>query len=286
MTDRLDALCVEAKCDGHAQLDAAERWSADYRRIKGAIESMEQEILDSGEGSTIAELEAQAEGVDPDSLPGCIAELNNAIEDELEPRRIELAEAKGREEKELELMDGSDHAAELADQAQAVLAGIRSDAERYIQVKLAGKILRDQIERYRQENQGPLVKRASEHFAALTLGSFAGLMTDFNDRDEPILAGIRPGGERVTVGGMSSGTRDQLYLALRLASLEKYMESSEPMPFIVDDILVDFDDARSQAALSALADLAQKTQIILFTHHSQIVEQSKQLTGRVILHEL
>lgn len=286
MTDRLDALCVEAKCDGHAQLDAAERRSADYRRIKGAIESMEQEILDSGEGSTIAELEAQAEGVDPDSLPGCIAELNNAIEDELEPRRIELAEAKGREEKELELMDGSDHAAELADQAQAVLAGIRSDAERYIQVKLAGKILRDQIERYRQENQGPLVKRASEHFAALTLGSFDGLMTDFNDRDEPILAGIRPGGERVTVEGMSSGTRDQLYLALRLASLEKYMDSSEPMPFIVDDILVDFDDARSQAALNSLAELAEKTQVILFTHHSRVVEQSGQVSGSVHVHEL
>jgi uncharacterized protein YhaN len=286
MTGRLDALCVEAKCEGHVQLDEAERQSADYRRIRGAIESMEQEILDSGEGSTIAELEAQAEGIDPDSLPGCIAELNNAIEDELEPRRIELAEQKGRAEKELELMDGSDQAAELADQAQAVLAGIRSDAERYIQVKLAGKILRDQIERFRQENQGPLVKRASEHFAVLTIGSFDGLMTDFNDRDEPIIAGIRPGGERVTVEGMSSGTRDQLYLALRLASLEKYMESSEPMPFIVDDILVDFDDARSQAALNSLGELAEKTQVILFTHHSRVVEQAQRVSGFVNVHPL
>lgn len=145
--------------------------------------------MNAGEGSTIAELEAQAEGIDPDSLPGRITELNNKIEDELEPKRTELASAKGREEKELELMDGGDQAAMLADQAQATLASIRSDAERYIQVKLAGKILRDQIERYRQENQGPLVKRASEHFSALTLGSFDGLMTDFNERDEPIQIG-------------------------------------------------------------------------------------------------
>lgn len=286
MTDRLDALCVEAKCDGHPLLEAAERRSADYLRIKAAIDSIEQEILDAGEGSTIAELEAQAEGIDPDSLPGRITELNNKIEDELEPKRTELASAKGREEKELELMDGSDQAATLADQAQATLASIRSDAERYIQVKLAGKILRDQIERYRQENQGPLVKRASEHFSALTLGSFDGLMTDFNEKDEPILAGIRPGRERVTVEGMSSGTRDQLYLALRLASLEKYMESSEPMPFIVDDILVDFDDARSQAALHALAELSERTQVILFTHHSRVVEQSKKVHGAVNVQKL
>lgn len=286
MTDRLDALCVEAKCDSHNKLEAAERRSEDYLRIKAAIDSVEEEILETGEGITIAELEIQAEGIDPDSLPGRITELSNKIDDELEPRRTELAETKGREEKELELMDGSDHAALLADQAQAVLASIRSDAERYIHVKLAGKILRDQIERYRRENQGPLVKRASEHFYALTLGSFEGLMTDFNEKDEPVLAGVRSGGERVYVEGMSSGTRDQLYLALRLASLEKYMESAEPMPFIVDDVLVDFDDARSQAALNALAELAEKTQVILFTHHSQVVEQSKQLQGAVQVHEL
>lgn len=286
MTDRIDTLCVEAKVGGHDQLEAAERRSADYLRIKGAVALIEKEILEAGEGATIVELEAQAEGIDPDVLPGRITELNNKIEDELEPRRTELAETKGREEKELELMDGSDHAALLADQAQAELASIRSDAERYVQVKLAGKILRDQIERYRRENQGPLVKRASEQFCALTLGSFEGLMTDFNEKDEPILAGIRSGGERVTVEGMSSGTRDQLYLALRLASLEKYMESAEPMPFIVDDVLVDFDDARSQAALKALAELAEKTQVILFTHHSQVVEQSKQLHGAVQVHGL
>jgi DNA repair exonuclease SbcCD ATPase subunit len=281
MTDRLDALCIESKCEDHDQLEEAERRSTEFLRIRSAIDSIEQEILEAGEGATIAALEAEAEGVDPDSLPGRIKELDNKINDELEPRRTELAETKGREEKELELMDGSDDAAVLADQAQATLASIRSDTERYIHVKLAGKILRDQIERYRQENQGPLVKRASEHFSALTLGSFEGLMTDFNEKDEPVLAGIRPGGERVYVEGMSSGTRDQLYLALRLASLEKYMESSEPMPFIVDDILVDFDDERSQAALSALVELAEKTQVILFTHHSQVVEQSKQLKGPV-----
>ena len=286
MTDRLDTLCVEAKCDAHDQLEAAERRSADYLRIKETISSIEKEILEAGEGVTIAELEVQAEGVDPDSLPGRITELNNKIDDELEPRRTELAETKGRKEKELELMDGSDHAALLSDQAHAILARIRSDAERYVQAKLAGKILRDQIERYRRENQGPLVKRASEHFCALTLGSFDGIMTDFNEKDEPVLAGIRSGGERVYVEGMSSGTRDQLYLALRLASLEKYMESAEPMPFIVDDVLVDFDDARSQAALNALAELAEKTQVILFTHHSQVVEQSKQLQGAVQVHDL
>ena len=286
MTDRLDSLCKEAGCGAHTQLEEASQKSTHILELRAWIEAGEREILEAGEGASVADLEAQTAGIDPDSLPGQIEALSHKIDAELEPRRTELAQIRGREEKELELMDGGDQAAELADKAQALLAAIRSDAERYVRVKLAGRVLRDEIERYRKENQGPLVKRASEHFTALTLGSFEGLMTDFNDKDEPILAGVRPSGERLTVEGMSTGTRDQLYLALRLASLEKYMDSAEPMPFIVDDILVDFDDRRSEAALKALAVLADKMQVIVFTHHRQLVEQARNLPVSAQVHEL
>ncbi len=292
MTTRVDALCVEAHCDNHTELEEAERKSADHRRKKEEIASLEQVILDSGEGISLPDLEAETEGADQDALPGKIRTLNNRIDEELEPRRTALLESKGREEKELELMDGSDLAAALADQSQSVLAGIRSNAERYVRIKLAARILRDEIERFRKDNQDPLIKRASEHFAILTCGSFEELKTDYNDKDEPVLVGIRPKThsriQQVNVEGMSSGTRDQLYLALRLSSLEKYMEQSEPMPFIVDDILVDFDDDRSAAALNALGQLSRKTQVILFTHHSRVVEQARALESMpsVHIHEL
>ena len=71
---------------------------------------------------------------------------------------------------------------------------------------------------------------------------------------------------------MSDGTTDQLYLALRLASLETYLKNNEPMPFIVDDILIRFDDKRATAALQVLAELSTKTQVIFFTHHQHLVE--------------
>jgi uncharacterized protein YhaN len=288
MTERLDTLCAEAKCENHADLDEAERRSAERMRLTDAIASVERDIEEAGGGVGIADLEAEVQGVDPDTLPGQIGALASNINDELEPRRTELAQTKGREQKELELMDGSDRAAQVADQAQAELATIRADAERYVQVKLASRILRDQIERYRRENQGPLIKRASEHFSSLTLGSFDGLVTDFNDKDEPVLVGLRGGGEKVFVDGMSAGTRDQLYLALRLASLERYMDSAESMPFIVDDILVDFDDARSEAALREMSDLSKKGQVILFTHHARVVEQAQAILSNelTMIHNL
>ncbi|MEA3303681.1 MAG: hypothetical protein U9Q75_10450, partial [Pseudomonadota bacterium] len=64
-------------------------------------------------------------------------------------------------------------------------------------------------------------------------------------------------------------------------------ESAGPMPFIVDDILVDFDDQRSKAALERLSQLSRTTQVILFTHHMRLVEQAKSLgEGGVQIHEL
>lgn len=286
--ERLDALGAEAKCGNPAAINEAEQRSDRYLRLKEEIGRLEEAIVDAGDGATLAQLAAEAAQVDADALAGQIDLLTKTINEELEPRYRTLAETKGGHAKELELMNGNDQAMAFSDQSQSVLAAIRAHSERYVRLKLAAKILRDVIERYRKANQGPLLKRASEYFAMLTCGSFHELTTDFNDDDTPILAGIRHNGARVHVEGMSAGTRDQLYLALRLASLEKYMESAKPMPFIVDDILVDFDDARSEAALNALAILGEKTQVILFTHHSRVVEQAHALGAArsVVVHNL
>jgi uncharacterized protein YhaN len=82
---------------------------------------------------------------------------------------------------------------------------------------------------------------------------------------------------------MSDGTADQLYLAVRLASLESYLEKNEAMPFIVDDVLIHFDNERAAATLQILAQLAQKTQIIFFTHHQHLVELARAHVDKDVL---
>src|SRR6202041_1469369 len=76
------------------------------------------------------------------------------------------------------------------------------------------------IDRYRREKQAPMLKRAGELFAILTCGSFQTLQLEFDEHDNMHLAGLRRDGRRVPVAGMSTGTADQLYLALRLAAVE------------------------------------------------------------------
>ena len=101
-------------------------------------------------------------------------------------------------------------------------------------------------------------------------------------------AGVRPDKTEVSVDGMSDGTRDQLFLALRLATIERQRDQQDPLPFVVDDILVGFDDERSKACLEVLAEFAQKTQVLVFTHHS-MVAQAAHVLGKekgVFVHEL
>ena len=185
-------------------------------------------------------------------------------------------------------MDGSGQAAAAAEKMEQVAARIQRLVEQYRRIKLAVKVLQDAIERYREEHQDPILQKASGIFSQLTLGSFSGLRADMNDSGNPILVGVRPDGSRVNVSGMSDGTCDQLYLALRFATLEARLETSEPMPFIVDDILINFDDARSRATMKIMAELAGKNQVILFTHHRQIVEAANSVaeSGVVRIHEL
>lgn len=283
---RIEELCKEADCS-EAELEEIEERSARKRKLSDSRGESEARILEIGEGLSIDEMKEEVASVDAGDLPAQKLRLSEKIQ-ELEGKRDEWNQQIGREETELKKMDGSAEAAEAEQQAQGVLARIQDEAERFARLRLAHTILKQEIERYREQNQGPVLKRASELFKLLTLGSFSSLQADYDDQDNAVLIGVRGPEEKVTVDGMSDGTLDQLYLSLRLASLEHNLEANEPIPFIVDDVLINFDDSRAASALGALAAVSLKTQVLCFTHHRRLVELAQAaLDGSVLyLHTL
>ena len=184
-------------------------------------------------------------------------------------------------------MDGSNKAAIKQEDAQCALAKVRRLAEQYIRVRMAAVILKKEIDHYRKEHQDPILKIASKYFRELTQVSFDSLRSDVDNHGNQILVGVCPDEIVKTVEEMSSGTRDQLYLSLRLATIEWRLDNHESIPFIADDILVNFDDDRSRATLKALANLANKNQVVLFTHHKAVVSLGKNLRqdNNVVIHD-
>ncbi|MBK1643179.1 chromosome segregation protein SMC [Thiocapsa imhoffii] len=272
----LAELCRQAGCALPEQLPEIEERVRERRRLAEQLAEVETGLIQAGDGLGIEALAAAAAGVDLDTAIAQLQGLETRLEEALRPRHRALIEEQTAAERVLTAMGGGDSAATIADEAQQLLAEIRGGAEQYVRVRLAARILRDAIERFRRDHSDPILQRTSSYLSRLTCGAFRAVETDFNDEDQPVLVGVRHTGERLRVEAMSTGTRDQLYLALRLATLEPVLEHAEPMPFVVDDILVQFDDARAMATLGVLAEFSAKTQVILFSHHGRDVEQARQ----------
>lgn len=282
--EQMAELLQIARCKKPEEVAAVITRFAEHQRLLEKISDTSANLARIGLGLSIKELSKQAERVNADDLPHRFESLRREIDERINPEINAVSQIIGEQTTQLAAMDGGGRGAEIAEKMEQELARLRRLAERYVQTKLASRILQGEIERYREKHQDPVLKIASRYFADLTINSLKGLKTDVDDKGDPILVGIRPDDTWITVDGMSDGTRDQLYLALRLATLESLLDTGEPIPFIVDDILINFDDDRSRATLKALAELGAKNQVILFTHHRQIMEEAKNLQSSREIH--
>jgi hypothetical protein len=274
----LNDLFQQSGCTTVEELEQAEKDDRVKKQHQADIQETREELLQIGSGLSLDELTREAGAVDKDSIEAELEEIQHSL-DELEPRRSQLEQDHGVVKHDYEeKIQGNSTASVLAEQKkESVLAEISHVTDQYIQFKLASLLLQKGIEQYRSRNQDPILKRAGELFSRLTLHSFTGLTVDYDEKDQPVLMGTREDGDKVALQGMSDGTTDQLYLSLRLASIEKYAGHNEPIPFIVDDILIHFDDLRAKETLKVLLELSKHTQIIFFTHHERLVDMIREI---------
>lgn len=260
------------------QLKAAMQRAAHAIALRSKKTELAETIVNDGDGHTLDELCAECADVDLDAAMGREGEIQSAlgaIEDQWGP----AIKARIESEQALNAIGDGDAAAQAAAKREEALTDMRSAAERYVRARTAVVMLQWTIDRYQREKQAPLLQRATSIFASLTDGSFVGVRPEFDDQDRAKLVGVRANESVVDVAGMSDGTADQLYLALRIAAIYEYIEHSLPMPVIADDLLINFDDERATAALKVLAELARHTQVIFFTHHRHLLDIAQSTLG-------
>ncbi len=269
---RLAALLAAASAATPAELARAEALSAEAKQLDRRIEMLGEQLRVAGDNAPEAELsrEVEALGGDADVLTARIEELEERLAEGAR-ERSQVDRAIGARTEGLAKLREENSAADAALDLEASVAEARSLALTYARARASALVLEREIDAYKQRHQGPILGRAAELFRALTLGSFTGLSTGYGADDQSTLRCVREGGREVDVDGLSDGTRDQLYLALRLASLERFAAHAEPLPLVLDDAFVHFDDDRARAALLALADLSSAVQVLLFTHHDRLV---------------
>lgn len=272
----LAAHLAQANVATLAELPDAEERSARALELDEDIVQLHAQIRAAGDGATLDELELEYAAFDLDAAEA-ESERLEAEKEELERAKDRAAHDRANFDFALRRFEEST-AAEAAEQAQLHLARARSLAIHYTKLRLASVVLEREIEAYRRLHQAPVLARAEEHFCRLTKDSFRELRVVLDERDQPELVCVRAGQE-VPIDGLSDGAKDQLFLALRLATIERHTENVESLPLVLDDILVNFDEDRSRAALEVLASLCPKMQVLLFTHHERVAELAQEAAG-------
>lgn len=123
-----------------------------------------------------------------------------------------------------------------------------------------------------------LGRRAAEIFADMTGSDWSSILLD---REFHLSAETDRDPTRRNVQLLSTGTADQLYLAVRLAICEMILPPEQNPPLILDDALLTFDDMRLGKTLDYLTRLGEKRQILLFTCQGR---EAAYLSGRAGVH--
>ena len=208
-------------------------------------------------------------------------EENLNVEPETELHDLELAcaesatryqeclEEKGGVAAKLRDMELHGDEARLHKEKAELRAEIETLAKRWSALALARHFLLKAKAKYELERQPEVMREAGELFSSMTIGKYRGLVPTGADAQ---LAVLMASGSVVPCASLSRGAREQLFLAMRMAYIRDHGRHAEPLPVIMDDILVNFDPERAYRTAQSLANLAENQQVLFFTCHPRTAE--------------
>ena len=187
-----------------------------------------------------------------------LKEKVSALKDQL-AEKLEYAGAEKREA--ALLLKGVDTAA-LLNIREQLRGRMRSGAERYLVLAAARAILDRAVERSERERQPELLKKAARFLTEITENRYTRVWKSATDNLLKITSPDSPEGKNVSQ--LSRGTREQLFLALRMALIDSLPGDMEHLPVAFDDIFVNFDNTRRSAAWRCIEEFARNRQVIVF----------------------
>jgi uncharacterized protein YhaN len=277
-TASLAELCALADCATADELAVIEQKAARRTALQHEIGELERRIAEVGEGP-FAELRAAYELFDREAARTRIDEAAAAVESLTHDRDAALESIWANERKVTAAREEMS-AIVAAQDVELIQARVQELAVRCARAKLSAAIIRRAIERYRDLHQDPLLRRANQLFTRFTQDTYVELFVDVNEKNVGYMVARRNDRVLHEMDQMSTGTREQLFLALRIAAIERYVELTGPVPVIFDDVFLESDEERSERIFEALGDLAGKTQVIVLTHHHHLVAVGQRALGQ------
>jgi uncharacterized protein YhaN len=242
--------------------------------LKELLDRAKQELSNVAAGqSTMAIVESDLEKYDPEHNASCVV----TIRSELDDLAIDIEDAfenLGRFKREIELLENDRSGAELRFEREQQLSELTALAEEWFALAWSVNSLEELRIEFEQSHQPPILARAKEYLSRLSGERYDNIWTPMGERT---LCVDDADGNTLRIEHLSGGTREQLFLAIRLAMIEHFSSLGVELPIVLDDILVNFDEQRTRAAIEELLrQTGDNQQILFFTCHQHLAEMFRQ----------
>jgi len=235
-------------------------------------------------------------------IPALATEIEAAEEeggDRIElPRRSKLLEAevaalneearavreeRGRLRERARSLSGEETEDLLEGRKRALDEVLREVARERDRKFVIARILERAEARFRAAHQPELVQRAESYLARITDDRYRTLLVEETGDpgafrlQAPHLPEPMP-----VVPPLSTGTREQAYLALRLAIVDHLDREGEPLPLLLDEILMNWDPDRRGRLLDLVEEISHRRQVFVFTCHDPVAEEVANRGGAIL----
>ncbi len=199
--------------------------------------------------------------------------------EEVHSNREQLLQDIGETLNEIEKLSSNNDLLAKQTELESLKQQLQSLAREWATNKGALVLLEAAKQEYEKTRQPGVIRSAENLFGQITGGSYRRIIKTI-DKDEILIENDRH--QRKGVLEMSRGTREQLYLAMRFGLIDEYETRSEPLPAVMDDVFVNFDDERDEHIIEILNQFGKQRQVIVLTCHKRSLEAYQDIGATAI----
>ena len=263
------ALLRQANVDDDAQLRKLAQRQARIQELTELHKDLNQRIkLSIGTQCTEAAVGEVLQTHEDDRLETYWERLLARLQD-AQSRLTHLHEQRGQMVQEMKSLSEDRRLNDAKVRLATIEERIRRGVHRWRVLAVTSLMLEAIRQIYETERQPETLAEASTYLIRLTEGRYQRVWTPLS---EDILRVDTGNGESLPLDVLSQGTREAVFLSLRLALAAAYARRGALLPLVLDDVLVNLDVKRAKMAAEVLRDFALAGhQMMLFTCHHHIL---------------
>ena len=184
-------------------------------------------------------------------------------------RVAQLHQRQGELSQEMKSLAGDSRLAEAKLELVCLENQLKACASHWQTLAATTNLLDKVCEVYETERQPETLREASAFLSQLTEGKYVRVWTPLGKNQLRI---DNATGQALPLEVLSRGTREAVFISLRLSLAAAYARRGVTLPLVLDDVLVNFDTVRAESAAKVLRDFASLGhQVVMFTCHEHIM---------------